>query len=223
MKKLMHCRILVTTMAAIVGIVASSHADETAVSLNNSSFYAGSSGLNVYGWEFSTSSDIQLTSMGLYDFLNPGFVAQHPIGIWDVSNPSQLLVSAIIPAGTVAPVVQGFRYVDINPVTLASGHDYVIAALYSSDDYFVGSLNANNFQLTMGPGLEFGGYRYGASYPTTTLSFPTGYIPGQGEGFGPNFTYDVVPEPSMSSLCVLAIAISFFVRKFMPFKSRSGR
>ncbi len=219
MKRLMNSRIFFT-MTAIVGIVASSRADETAASLNNSQPTAGSSGSDVYGWEFSTSLDIQVTSLGLYDYLNPGFVTQHPIGIWDISDPSQPLTSTIIPAGTVAPIAQGFRYVDVNPVTLLAGHDYVVAALYDSEDFGVGSLNASVWQLTMGPGLQFGGYRYGAQYPTTTLSFPTGYVPGQEEIFGPNFTYNIVPEPSMSGLCLLGSAILFISRKIMPLHSR---
>jgi len=209
----MNYRIFVTALSILLSLNASSRADETAVSFNDSSILVGGTGSNVYGWEFSASSDVQVTSLGVYDyFKGDGLLAQHAVGIWDVSDPSQLLVSAIIPAGNSAPIVQDFRFVDISPVTLAGGHDYVVAALYQSDDNSVGSLNAPGWQLTVGPGLQFGGYRSG-DLPTTALIFPVNYISGQEEAFGPNFTYNVVPEPSMPSLCVLGAVVLFFLRK----------
>lgn len=215
MKNPINHRFLVPAIAVIVGIVASSRADDTAVSFNDSTIDVGTGGSGVYGWQFSTSVDIQVSSLGLYDyFKGDGLVAQHSVGIWDLSNPSQLLISATIPEGSSTPIAQDFRYVNVSPVILPAGQNYVIGALYQSDDNLVGSLNAPNWQLIVGDGLQFDGYRYGA-LGASTLNFPSGYIPGQQEAFGPNFTYTIVPEPSLWSLCVLgATAVSFSRRMF---------
>ena len=222
MKTLISFRILVTTMAVIAGIDVSSCASETAASFDDSLINVGGSGPDVYGWEFSTLSDIQVTSLGLYDYYHgDGLTGSHPIGIWDVSHPSQPLVSVIMPAGNIAPIIQDFRYVNISPVILVAGNDYVIAALYHTDDDTVDALNAPNWLLTMGAGLQFDGYRSG-SFPTTDLSFPSYFFPGQEGVFGPNFTYNVVPEPSVPSLCVLGAGVLYFSRKIRPFRSRKG-
>ncbi len=209
----MNCRSLVTAMVFTVGMVVSIRADETAVAFDNSTIGVGEGGSAVYGWQFSTHSDIQISALGLYDFYRgDGLVSQHPIGIWDVANPSQPLVTAVIPAGSLTPIVQDFRYVTVGAVILPAGHNYAIGALYMSDDDTVGALNTSNWLLTVGPDLQFGGYRYGG-LSSNVLTFPETYIAGEQETFGPNFTYTVVPEPDvLSLLCVCALALCWRVR-----------
>jgi len=217
MKQLMNYRALVMTIAVLAGAVEFARADETAVSFDDSTINVGTGGLNMYGWQFSTVSEIQISSLGVYDFYRgDGLLSQHPIAIWDVLDPAHPLVSAVIPAG-VAPEVNDFRFVNVSPVMLPADHDFVIAALYDLNDDGVGALNAPNWLLTTGPGLEFGGYRFG-QYPTTDLTFPQFYIPGEEEVFGPNFTYSVVPEPSTWSLMGLGGAALIFSKR-----ARRGR
>lgn len=196
---------------------------ETAVAFNDSAIIVGGGGWAVYGWQFSTTSAIQISTVGLYDyFRGDGFVAQHPIGIWDLSNPSQTLLATLIPSGTVAPSAQNFRYVNVDPLILPAGHNYVIAALYKSDDDTVGALNAPNWSLTVGPGLQFAGRRAGG-LSSSVLVFPQSFYPGQEESFGPNFTYTVIPEPSMLSLCLLAATAFAGCRYRQVFIKRSVR
>jgi hypothetical protein len=116
MKSQMNHRILAAATAILLGIAAPTRADQTAATFNDSSITVATGGPNVYGWQFYTYSDIQVSALGLYDYYKgDGFVAAHPIGIWDISNPSQPVVSAIIPAGTVAPIVQDFFTYSIVP------------------------------------------------------------------------------------------------------------
>jgi hypothetical protein len=213
MKSLMNHRSLVTAMVITVGMVVSTRADETAVAFDDSTIGVGGGGSAVYGWQFSTLSDIQISALGLYDFFRgDGLASQHPIGIWDVSNPSQPLVTAVIPAGSLTPIVQDFRYVNVEAVILPAGHDYAIGALYMSDDDTVGALNAPNWLLTVGPGLQFGGYRYGG-LSSNILTFPETYLASEQETFGPNFTYTVVPEPDvLSLLCIGALILCWRIR-----------
>lgn len=199
---------LLTVLVVTAGMLESTRADETAVAFDDSTLYVGAGGTATYGWQFSTLSNIQISALGLYDFFKgDGLVSQHTIGIWDISNPSQPLVAATVPAGSLTPIMHDFRYVNIGAVTLPAGHDYAIAALYLSDDDTVGALNAPNWQLTVGPGLQFGGYRSGGVF-SSVLTFPDHYSAGVEEAFGPNFIYTVVPEPdvlSLLSLCTLIL------------------
>lgn len=214
MKNLMNRRSLVAALVITVGMVASTRADETAVAFDDSTLYVGTGGSAVYGWQFSTLSNLQISALGLYDFFKgDGFVSEHPIGIWDVSDPAQPLVSAVIPAGSLAPVMQDFRYVNVEPVILPAGHDYAIGALYMSDDDTVGALNAPSWMLTVGPGLKFGGYCYGGVM-SDVLTFPDKYIAGLQEGFGPNFIYTIAPEPNaLSWTCLCALILFWRTRR----------
>ncbi len=212
MKSLMNHRRLAAVVVITTALLASANASDTAVAFDDSSIYVGAGGWGVFGWQFSTLSDIQISSLGLYDYYKgDGFTAQHPVGIWDLSLPSQLLLSAVIPAGAVAPLVHDFRYVDVNPVILPAGHDYAIGALFINDDDTVGALNAPRWLLTVGPGLQFDGRRWGGA-SSSILTFPENYAPGQEESFGPNFTYTIIPEPSTLALCLLG-ATALLVRR----------
>jgi hypothetical protein len=214
MKSLMSHRSLVTAIIITVGMVASTRADETAVAFDDSRILVGLSGPATYGWQFYALSDIQISALGLYDyFRGDGLASQHAVGIWDVSDPSQPLVSAVIPAGSLTPIVQDFRYVSVKAVTLPAGHDYAIGALYMSDDDTVGALHAPNWLLTVGPGLQFGGYRYGG-LSSGVLTFPETYLAGRQETFGPNFTY-TIPEPDVLSLfCICVLLLRWRNRRF---------
>jgi hypothetical protein len=215
-KKTNHFLDIVLTVVITGSAIASTRADETAVSFDDSAMFIGEGGTDVYGWQFSTVSDIQISALGLYDYYHgDGLSAQHTIAIWDVSNPSQPLFSAVIPAGSLTPIMEDFRYVNVTPVTLPAGHDYVIGALYLSDDVLVGAINNPSWLLTVGPGLQFGGSRAGAA-PSAVLAFPGYYSPGDQDGFGPNFTYTIVPEPGTLGLLALGCSLGgglYFRRK----------
>jgi hypothetical protein len=159
-------------------------------------------GNGVFGWQFTTRSNIQVTALGIYDnpgvygggYPGDGLLESHAIGIWDVSNHANPVVSAIIPSGTAASLVSGFRWVNIPQVTLIAGHDYVVAGLYSNidpKDLTTGAVNNPAFVLTVGRDIQFGGYR-AAGYPV--LDFPEYYAPGVQFAFGPNFQYTIISE-----------------------------
>ena len=199
-------------MAIIAILVGTSRADQTAVTFNYP-FWSGGTGVGVYGWQFTARSDIRISALGIYDdpgvydggFIGNGLLEQHTIGIWEVSNHSSPLGSSLIPAGTVAPLVNGFRYVNISPLELLAGRDYVIAATYQAQDWTTGDYTRNPAPgMTISPEINFGGYRSSGS---SVLVFPQTYNPGIWYGFGPNFTYTVVPEPSTLAICMLGAAL----------------
>jgi hypothetical protein len=195
----------------------SARADEIAIAFDTDRFWDMGGGVSTFGWQFTARSDIQISSLGLYDnpsafdggFPGDGLLDSHEIGIWDVADPSIPLVSALIPAGTGVPLLNGFRFVDIGPVTLSANHDYVIAALYPSQDPIsqdettgsFGGFDNPDFVLTVSPKIEFGGYR--ANPDVSIFAFPEYYEPGVLYAFGPNFT--IVPEPSSLALILLGL------------------
>jgi hypothetical protein len=185
------------------------HADQSALAFDITKLWGLDGGTGVFGWQFTTHSEIQISALGIYDsfsaaYVGDGLLEAHPIALWDISNPSSPLVSGIIPDNDNATLVNGFRWVSTPPVTLAAGHNYVVGALYPHTwDQTTGAPNNRGFVLTVAPAISFGGYAWNNS---TGLLFPDNYQPGLQFAFGPNFTFTVVPEPSIFTLCVLAAA-----------------
>jgi len=204
------CAAVTTAMCLAVPV----RADQPAAAFDNSTSWTMAGGVAVYGWQFTTQADIQVSALGLYDnpgifgggFLGDGLLETHAIGIWDVSNPGSPVVSGVLAAGTGSTLLSGFRYVGTSPVVLSANHDYVIGALYGNQllaeqDFVTGEYNNPAFVLTVGPAIAFGGYQYAA---TNVFSFPGQGLPGTVFAFGPNFTYSVVPEPSSLAIFVFA-------------------
>lgn len=195
-------------------------ADDTAIIFDTTRIWSLGTGTGVYGWQFTAQSSLQISSLGLYDdagnlaggFPGNGLLESHDIAIWDVSDPSSPLVSSIIPAGTVAPLENGFRYVTISPLDLLAGHDYVIAATYATHDWTTGAYNNPGFTVTVAPEITFEGYR---SIATTGLAYPDSLTPDVYYGFGPNFTFTVVPEPTLLAITGLAAAMLFGSSKML--------
>jgi hypothetical protein len=194
----------------------SARADEAAIAFDTDHFWDLAGGAATFGWQFTARSDIQISSLGLYDnfgifgggFPGDGLLDSHAVGVWDVADPSIPLVSALIPAGTGAPLLNGFRFVDTGLVTLTSNHEYVIAALYpsqdlASEDLTTGSFNNPDFVLTVSPEIEFGGYR--SNNNSSMLAFPEHYEPGVLFAFGPNFRFTIVSEPPSLTLSLLGL------------------
>src|SRR5215813_55040 len=74
---------------------------------------------NVEGWEFQTTTPVTVSALGAYDYELDGMQFPTPVGIFDSS--CKLVVSATVPAGTSAALIDGFRYVGVAPVVLAAG------------------------------------------------------------------------------------------------------
>lgn len=194
-------------------------ASQTAIDIDTSKIWVVFGGsTHSSGWQFSTTSDVEVTALGLWDGaqidgqIGDGLLFSHPIAIWDISNHLTPLVSTIIPSGTEAQLGNdGFRYVEVSSTLLPAGRTYAIAAKYSDatsadhDNRVEGNNNALSLQV--GPGIEFGGYRYGGG--PSELAFPDNYHPETLGMFGPNFTYEQVPEST--TLTFLGIGLLVLV------------
>jgi hypothetical protein len=154
----------------------------------------------VDGMEFTPSSPIQVTALGWYDdtYSSPaGLATSHQVGIWRLSD-QQLMGSLVVPAGTVAPMVNRFRFLFFltAPLFLQGGTTYVIAGL-GGTQADPNTLLDPATDLTIGPGITIGAWRSGG----TTFSFPTSVVPASTRLMGPTFQY--VPEPAAALLFML--------------------
>ena len=166
------------------------------------------------GWSFfnyGLENAVSITQLGVFDSGGDGLANPHQIGLWRLNG--TLLASATVPAGTAAPLVDGYRYVTISPVTipmainpLDPGTAYIIAAQYSVDD-------ADDLVSPLASGIAPGMSTWTDGYPSvgwygfgSNLPFPGTRTYPMMEGSGgrtywePNFQFVVVPEPAMPLL-----------------------
>ncbi|MEY2409783.1 MAG: hypothetical protein QOF48_2453 [Verrucomicrobiota bacterium] len=159
------------------------------------------------GWGFfnGPNSPIVITELGVFDSGADGLINSHEVGLWTTDG--TLLASGIVPSGTAAPLIDGYRYISIMPVILpgsfGGGSGYIMTAQYGasdSDDIFI------PFPIGLAPGLAgwYGGYPsvgwygFGSDLPFPNQRTPPLMEGSIGPGFWePNFRFEVVPEPSL--------------------------
>ena len=194
----------IIAVAAIALVSSSAHAQIQALNFTND--YTGGIPIfnSTYGWEFSVTSTVTVTDLGVYDRSNDGFLHSHTVGLW-TSNGS-LLADTILAAGAsgTADVVSGggtgaFRYNSIGPLVLGPG-DYVVAAsVIARDDD--GVFFSTTTPPTTAPGINF----LQLLYTTNGYTFPTTTGPGVYGAYNANFRIAsprsaATPEPGALSL-----------------------
>jgi hypothetical protein len=160
------------------------------------------------GWSFQVlGSDLDVASVGVFDDQN-GLQDAHEVGIWDSSQ--TLLVDVTAPAGTSGTLIDGYRYIDISPITLTAGDTYFIAAFYpakfsttapqdhvlaNSSQTYDGVEFLNSVQTLQGTGIPFG-------FPNQNAAVNEGV-------FGPNFQFTtaVTATPEPSTVCAAGAAM----------------
>lgn len=162
------------------------------------------------GWEFTTTQQITVRMLGLYnDGLN-GLIDSYSIGIW--SSSGTLLGMATVPSGTGDLLVNQFRYVPLNdgPLLLPAGQTFDIGALYlDQNDLVAGIHDFSDFATD--PAITFQKATYASG---STLTFPNESIYTSPGYFGPNFLIDA-PEHgtfTLLSLGLFSLVVSLHAR-----------
>ena len=191
------------------------------------------------GWSFvnygsgSSDNSLAITQLGVFDTLGDGLANAHAIGIWSANG--TLLASTTIPAGTVASLVDGYRYMPITPVLIEPliFTNYSTAITLIAAEYLAGDADdlVTPNGIYGGPGFappvhlisydgspSFGYYGLGSGLPFPGQHFP----PPEGGGNPPfwevNFQFNVVqvPEPSMSLLLAPGLLYLLLRRRLSP-------
>lgn len=159
------------------------------------------------GYSFSTPGGLtRITALGYYDHFGDGLLTSHQVAIWSADG-STILASAVIPAGTSAPLTSQFRFVEIAPVYLPAGREYLIGGFTGTNtDAVIRLANASIIH-----GLTLGAPHFDpvplAGVFTAPTSFETTFKDGY---FGPSFKATVVPEPATFGtvgLCLLCLGV----------------
>jgi hypothetical protein len=149
----------------------------------------GGTVFSTQGWNFTPARKILVGQLGVYDTGGDGLGQAHAVGIW--TSGGTLITQVTVPAGTMAPLVSGTRFVDIAGVQLTKGTTYVLGAYYldSTDNLiFDGS---NGTVMSYDPVITPGSGRYDINQ-FAGLGFPA--ITTTTRRFGPNFSFTVLAD-----------------------------
>ncbi len=153
-----------------------------------------------HGWRFTIESPIKVTALGLFDKGNNGFQVAHPIGLWDEEG--GLLGSAVVGPGSSSPLIDRFRYADLDAITLSPGQIYTVG-------FYTGQFAPNDGMIVddgdflMSGAINYEGF--GVSDFTDGLHIPL--TPNDGgfvHRFGANFRFEVVPAPGTAVIPLIA-------------------
>jgi hypothetical protein len=156
----------------------------------------------------------QVNWLGYADPTGSALVDSHVVSLWDNST-GQIIASATVPAGTAAPLVDGYRWVQLSStVQLNYGSYYVIGAQTDGVDLwgdFIsnnapdngsnGQINWDSQYVQLGSGWEFtraGRYDSAADYPAEppNQSGSDAIYPAANLGYN----LAIAPEPGYLSL-----------------------
>jgi hypothetical protein len=158
----------------------------------------------VAGFGFTVGSeDLLVTRLGVLDLdqfsIGNGLSTEHTVTLWNADGTS-VLGSATVPAGGIAPLVNGFRYVDLaTPIQLTAGQAYVLGASYANPlGIFPNDFLRFNTVAQM-QSIISGDVTYNQGRIALGSGFPTGVV-NTGGYVGPNFEYSVGSAPPGSAV-----------------------
>ena len=163
-----HLAAAITLAAAGLVATPASAQNAPAYAIAGSGFFGNDSSVTV-GFIFTATQNVALTALGFHDQQLNGLANAHDIGLFSTSG--TLLASATVAAGTAAPLIGEYRYVDLaSAFTLLAGTSYVLAAhTFGADGYRYGGAATLSLdpRLTVPAGAGVHQYGTGLNFPNT--------------------------------------------------------
>jgi len=206
MKKLLQARWLLATLAGAILATLASAQPAVEWSGGQLDLFIGPRTVGIQ-FKVTPASDIEVRALGAYDAGGDGLAVAHDVAIWPVSGGSPL-VTATVPVGTAAFLEGHFRYVNITPVRLFKGTEYVIAGADfggSAVPRDAWALNITGF--TNSPFVTLVTNRF---FTGAGLNFPTSSVPSSSftnGAYGANFTLHPVPTIPTSTVRVSQVEV----------------
>jgi hypothetical protein len=157
------------------------------------------------GMVFTVNSGISVDALGFYKV--PGLTGGSTVAIYGSSG--NLLTSSFVPLTD--PVVSGYFYQSIGPISLAAGDQYTVVEFTDSSPYYwsAGATPTTDPSIT----FNYQDYLYSGS-----LGFPTNTVDSAGPYYGPDFFIatptSAVTEPSTLFLfCTGLLGVAGAARK----------
>jgi len=165
------------------------------------------------GMVFTANSTFSVDALGIFD--QTFLTSSEQVGLYDSSG--NLLASATVALSD--PLVNGYLFQSITPVSLTAGQTYTLDAFIGNNPWAYGAAPITSSNVT----FKNTDYLYGSglAFPTSTVGSPTAY-------YGPNFEIgtgntDPVPEPSsFGPLVTVALAGCLYFRKIGRYKQQQS-
>jgi hypothetical protein len=178
-------------------------ADTPAISFSSVADYAVQTDLSL-GNSFTANTTVTVTALGYYNLTGTGFLTPHEVGIFDSAG--NLLADTVLPAGSSDPLIGGFRYQAIKPVTLVAGQTYNLVGEAEVGDPW-GYAGYTGF--TVNPAITLGTVSYiyqSDNVLRDTLLYGSPYI--WTAYSGPNFLISSgVPEPASWAMALIGFGL----------------
>jgi len=180
-------------------------ADTIAVSFTGGTVATDSGGFTI-GWSFDLSAPVLITGVGVWDQNGDGLAGGYAVQFRQLGGQVfNFLGSAFVPAGTSAPLIDGFRYVPLStPLLLGPGSGYSIFSEVGTStppDAFIVSADS----VSTAAGITYRGGSAGAGAPNSY--------------FGPNFMFvslsNTVPDSAPAWLLLSLGFVLLFAFKFL--------
>ncbi|MHC4878433.1 MAG: Lcl C-terminal domain-containing protein [Planctomycetota bacterium] len=171
--------------------------ETSALTIESAGSYGSGFNSNVTrGWEFSVDQTTAVTSLGVWDYKDDGLESEVPVGLWDTRG--HLIASVVVPAGTEAKLVDGFRFMPIEREWLLKGEKFIIGSAITAGSKLRTVGGSSNLTFYTDRSIRWLGNRYvlnqkSLAFPETTSQSPGGHvIPA---GFGPSLLLERAARP----------------------------
>jgi hypothetical protein len=177
------------------------------------------------GWGFTPNQNILVTALGVYDPTGNGTGNTHTAGIWTLGG-GTLVTSEVVSGGV---ETGAFRFLSLTtPVILLAGTEYVIGSTVDEINNGEGftwtpvnstsccgnvgvpaaDMTYDNTDLT----FDSGGAFVVNTSPSTSLTYPNTQDSTRPQYFGPDFQFQVLPEPAPALLVAVGLGLLAMVR-----------